>query len=103
MPSNIENGSQISCNSENFMANIGFSGKQTLRSRLTHRMLIKKHLWDQPFEKGEEWSRFGQREKLNCDVGLVSAFTDPTGNAGARMALQSCPKLDQNGQAFMPQ
>lgn len=39
-----------------------------LETKNNRRMLIKKHLWEQTYEKGEEWSRFGQREKLNCEV-----------------------------------
>lgn len=53
-----------------------------------------RHPW-----KGVEESWSGQRRKLSCAAGLLSTWLNQ-GSSGVTMALQSCFKLSQNGQAF---
>lgn len=52
------------------------------------------------------WKRRGVKKvsteiKLWCRSTAVSALTDSTGNSEARMVLQSCCQLGQNGQTFV--
>ena len=46
----------------------------------------------------------GQREKLSYNAVPRKALADPKGmgDPRARTTLQSCPKLTQGGQAFIP-
>ena len=42
-----------------------------------------------------------QREEESADAGPVPAGDHPTGSCGANMAFESCPKLGQDGWAFL--
>lgn len=41
--------------------------------------------------KNQVW----QREKLNCNAVTTKVAVDPIGRFGAKMALRSCPELEQ--------
>lgn len=46
-------------------------------------------------------SMTGQREKLKCDTVATGSSADPQG-VWAGMALQSCPKLRERSEDFVP-
>lgn len=46
------------------------------------------------------YRRFIGREELSCDAVIEEPSTDPLGNSGARISLQSYPKLKQKALSF---
>lgn len=80
---------------------IGFHGKQMQRQSLLCRIFIKEYPCDQRMWKDWRKSKSAQRNRLSCDAGLRTIWTNTTGGSGARMALKSCSEFAQYGQAFV--
>lgn len=80
---------------------VDFSEKQTLRQSLVCRIFIRRYPWGEYLWRGkvrmQDWS-YGEIE-LWC--WLNDSVTGPMGSSGTKMNYQSCPVLDQSGQAFI--
>lgn len=51
---------------------------------------------------GSERSRMGQREKSRRGAVATEASADAMGSPGAGVVLESCPRLRQRSQTFVP-
>lgn len=52
--------------------------------------------------EGNEERRLGQRMKLTHNAVVTEVSVDSTQSSRIKIALQSCPKLRQGGQTFVP-
>lgn len=52
--------------------------------------------------EGEGEAGWGQRGKLNRGAAVTEASSDSMGSPGARMALESCPRLSKGVEPLCP-